>query len=72
MSPRKKEHQKPLLMKVGNHLISPTDIRCISAVKKGKLYVIKFYSEPNPEWPCFVEPKDIGIILDYFDIVESD
>jgi len=69
---KKARESKPILIKVGNHLISPTDIRCISAVKKGKLYIIKFYSEPNPEFPCFVEPHDIGIILNYFNIIESD
>lgn len=79
MSPRlikrrrkNKKVAKPTLIKVGRHYISPSDIRCISEVKCGRLYIIKFYSEPNPEYPCFVEPKDIGIVLDNFDIVVGD
>lgn len=73
MSPRivKKKNtvKKPILIKVGKHFISPSDIRCISEVKQGKLYIIKFYSEPNPEFPCFVEPKDIGVVLEHFNII---
>lgn len=69
---RKAKITKPTLIKVGRHFISPEDIRCISEVKGGRLYIIKFYSEPNPEYPCFVEPKDIGIILDNFNIVVGD
>lgn len=76
MSPRVakkiRKVKKPVLIKVGNHFISPADIRCISSVKKGKLFIIKFYSEPNPEYPCFVEPQDIQAVLDQFDIVVSD
>lgn len=76
MSPRivrkVKKTKKPVLIRVGRHFISPSDIRCISEVKGGRLYIIKFYSEPNPEYPCFVEPKDIGAVLDQFDIVIGD
>lgn len=68
----KKKSNKPVLIQVGNHFISPADIRCISAVKKGRLYIIKFYSEPNPEYPCFVEPDEIAKVLDHFDIVSGD
>lgn len=63
---------KPVLIKVGNHFISPADIRCINSVKKGRLFIIKFYSEPNPEYPCFVEPQDIQAVLDQFEIVVGD
>lgn len=69
---KKKSVKKPVLIKVGRHYISPTDIRCISEVKGGRLYIVKFYSEPNPDFPVFVEPKDIGTILNQFNIVVSD
>ncbi len=80
MSPRKtaksrkttKKVAKPLLIKVGRHYIAPSDIRCISEVKGGRLYIVKFYSEPNPEYPCFVEPKDIQTVLKQFNIVVGD
>lgn len=68
--PRKSK--KPVLIKVGRHFISPADIRCISEVKKGRLYIIKFYSEPNPEFPCFVEPEQIGVVLQHFEIIVGD
>ena len=78
MSPRKAkvvakkaQTKKPVLIKVGRHFISPNDIRCISEVKKGRLYIIKFYSEPNPEFPVFVEPEQIGALLDHFEIIVS-
>lgn len=69
---KKKKVLKPTLIKVGRHYISPGDIRCISEVKGGRLYIVKFYSEPNPEYPCFVEPKDIGVVLNHFNIVVGD
>lgn len=71
---RKYTHRqtKPVLIQVGRHFIAPSDIRCISSVKKGTLYIIKFYSEPNPEFPCFVTPEEIGKVLEHFDIVSGD
>jgi hypothetical protein len=64
--------QKPVLIQVGRHFIAPSDIRCISSVKKGTLYIIKFYSEPNPEYPCFCTPDEIGKVLEHFDIISGD
>lgn len=76
MAPRKtkttKRTKKPVLIQVGRHFIAPNDIRCISAVKNGKLYIIRFYSEPNPEFPCFVTPEEIGKVLNQFEIVSGD
>lgn len=66
-----KSIKKPILIKAGNHFIAPADIRCISSVKKGNLFIIKFYSDPNPEYACFVEPEDIGAILNHFNIVDG-
>lgn len=34
------------------------------------LYIVKFISDPNPEYPCWVEKKDIGVLLEQFNIVE--
>jgi sugar/nucleoside kinase (ribokinase family) len=63
---------KPVLIKVGRHYISPSDIRCISEVKKGRLYIVKFYSDPNPQYPCWVNPEDIHKVLEHFNIIVGD
>lgn len=70
-STTKKKNTKPLLVKVGKHYISPSDIRCITQVRKD-LYVVKFYSEPNPEYPCWIESKHIELLLEQFNILVSD
>lgn len=69
---KKKSVKKPVLVKVGRHYISPSDIRCISEVKKGRLYIVKFFSDPNPQYPCWVNPEDIGKLLEHFEIIVSD
>lgn len=74
MAPRKSktiEIKKPILIRCGKHLINPSDIRLITKVRKD-LYVIKFFSDPNPDWACWVDAKDIGILLNHFEIIVSD
>lgn len=65
------KNKKQTLIKVGRHLINLQDIRCITQVRKD-LYVVKFFSEPNPEYPCWVEGKHINSLLEHFDIIVSD
>jgi hypothetical protein len=75
MAPRvtqkKRKGNKPVLIKCGKHLVSPTDIRCISQVRKD-LYIVKFFSDPNPEFPCWVEAADIKTLLAQFEIIVGD
>lgn len=75
MAPRIKKQssrtKKPILIKVGKHFINPSDIRCITQVRKD-LFVVKFISEPNPEWACWVNKDDIGKLLEHFEIIVSD
>lgn len=66
-----KRNKKPMLIQCGKHLLSPTDVRVITKVRKD-LYVVKFFSDPNPEFPCWIEAKDIGNLLSQFDIIEGD
>lgn len=67
----RKKNTKPVLVKVGKHFISPGDIRCITQVRRD-LYVVKFYSDPNPEYPCWIEAKHIELLLQQFSIIVSD
>lgn len=75
MSPTKKAQtkkvKKPILIQCGKHLINPSDIRIITKVRKD-LYVVKFFSDPNPEYPCWIEAKDIDNLLTHFEIIVSD
>jgi hypothetical protein len=62
---------KPMLIKCGKHFINPDDVSSIRNVKNGKLWIVKFKSEPNPEFGCFLDDKDeIAALLKYFDIKE--
>jgi hypothetical protein len=65
MAPR---NNKPVLVAVGNHLIDPNDIACISKVKNGTLYVVKLKSQPNMEYPVWVKPENIGRLLEHLNI----
>ncbi len=78
---------RPRLIAVGKHFINPNDVSCISRVAcknesyddelnenvttKKILYVVRFISDPNPQYTCWVEKNDIGILLNQFDIVEE-
>lgn len=62
---------KPILIKVGKHYINPADIRCISQVRKD-LFIVKFFSDPNPLYPCWVAHEDINILLEQFKVIVSD
>jgi hypothetical protein len=75
MSPTaSKTKSKPILIKCGNHFINPSDIREIRLIKKGTkdLYVVKFLSDPNPDYACWVKGDDIEALLDHFEIIVSD
>jgi hypothetical protein len=61
--------ERKILIKVGKHFLDPNDIVGIKEAKKG-LYIVKLRSEPNPEWPVWVEEKDIESVLKYFSITE--
>lgn len=62
--------RKPTLVKVGKHLIDPNDVVAISQVKS-HLFIVKLRSNPNPAFPIWVEEKEIGPLLDFFNIVEE-
>ena len=64
-----KKTKKPILIKVGKHLINPLDVSGVTEVRKN-LYIVKFFSEPSPRYACWVEGKDIGRLLEHFEIVE--
>lgn len=39
-------------------------------VTERTMYIVRMISNPNPEYPCWVEKKDIGVLLEQFNIVE--
>ena len=67
-----KENTKPTLIRVGSHLIDPTDVTCITKIKGKDLFVVRLKSQPNMEYPIWVNKNEIGIILEYFNIVTVD
>jgi hypothetical protein len=64
--------KKPTLVKVGNHLIDPLDVACISRVKSKKLYIVRLKSQPNMEYPIWVNANEIDALLEYFEIKVND
>lgn len=60
---------RPLLIHCGKQLIDPTDVSCVKEAKKG-LFIVKLKSEPNPEWPLWVEEEDIEALMAYFEVKE--
>lgn len=79
------KNKKPKLIQVGKHFINPLDVSCISEVStrreeydedvqgeitvKKTLYVVRFVSNPNPAYPCWVNREDISILLEQFEII---
>jgi len=72
MATKKKMIKKPILVKVGQHLIDPTDVACISRLKSKRLYIVRLKSQPNMEFPIWVNVNEIDALLEYFEIKEND
>lgn len=71
----KRKSTKPTLIKCGNHFINPKDICRITKVnsKSSKdLYVVKFLSDPNPDYACWLRGEEITELLSQFNIIISD
>lgn len=64
--------KKPVLVKVGAHLIDPLDVACISKVKSRRLFIVRLKSQPNMEYPIWVDAAKIDALLQHFDIKVSD
>lgn len=64
--------KKPTLIKVGQHLVDPTDVACITKIRSKNLYIVRLKSQPNMEYPIWVKVGEIDALLDYFDIKVSD
>ncbi len=62
----------PTLIKCGKNYIDPTQVSSIREVKNGKLYIVRFKDEPNPEYPCWIGPEDIENLLSYFNIKDGE
>lgn len=65
------KNKKPILIQCGKHFINPIDIRCITKVRRD-LYVVKFFSDPNPQYPCWVKSHEIEQLLQHFNIIVSE
>jgi hypothetical protein len=63
---------KPVLIKVGPHLVSPDDVSCITRLKSKKLYIVRLKSQPNMEFPIWVQLNEIDALLEYFDVKSKD
>lgn len=67
-----KQSNLPFLVKVGNHLIDPTDVACITKINKKDLYVVRLKSQPNMEYPIWVNKSQISSLASQFNISVSD
>ena len=60
---------KPILIKIGKHYISPDNIsgiKCANA-KKG-LYILQTKDQPEPEFPLWLSGKELQMALPFFDV----
>lgn len=64
--------KKPILIKVGNHLVNPDDVSCISKIKSKRLYIVRLKSQPNMQFPIWVGSNEIDSLIGYFEIKEED
>lgn len=63
---------KPTLVKVGEHLIDVSDVACISRIKDKDLYVVRLKSQPNMEYPIWIKGREVGPLLENFNVIEKD
>jgi hypothetical protein len=64
---------RPKLIHCGNHLIDLNDVVCITKVQKHQgLYIVKLRSNPNPEFPIWVNEADITPLIQQFNIVTGE
>lgn len=69
---RKVNANLPTLVMVGKHLIDPNDVACISKItSKSNLYVVRLKSQPNMEYPIWVEGDALAPLLTRYNIVEE-
>lgn len=64
--------KKPTLVSVGNHLIDPNDVACITKVNSKDLYVVRLKSQPNMEFPIWVNKNQISALTNQFNIIVED
>jgi len=76
MAPRVKRQRvkKPILIKCGDNYINPNDVSLIRRIVKGNksLYLVKFLSNPNPEFPTWVRDNEIESLLNHFNIIVTE
>lgn len=72
MATKKKTIVKPVLVHVGSHLVDPSDVACITKIKSRGLYIVRLKSQPNMEYPIWVEKGKIESLLKHFDIKTED
>jgi hypothetical protein len=64
--------KKPILIAVGNHMIDPNDVACITRINGKDLYVVRLKSQPNMEYPIWVRKNEIDALIEHFNIIVSD
>ncbi len=64
--------KKLTLVKVGQHYIDPNDVACITKVQSKNLYIVRLKSQPNMEFPIWVNGERIAALLERFDIHVED
>ena len=72
MAKRRVSEKRPILVAAGNHLIDPSDVACISKIKDRNLYVVRLKSQPNMDFPIWLNKNNIGSLVKQFNIIVSD
>lgn len=64
--------KKLRVVKVGDHLIDPQDVSCVTKIRGKDLYVVRLKSQPNMEYPIWVKEKELPPLLSQLEIVVED
>lgn len=62
------EPQKPQLIKIGDHYVTPDNVSGFKQAKKG-LYILQLKSQTEAEYPLWVSEKELEAALPYFNII---
>lgn len=63
---------RPVMVKVGRHLVDPKDIAAIKGCGKKDLFIIVLKSQPNPEFPMWAKESEIAYLAGMFNILGAD
>lgn len=63
--------QKPQLIRIGDHYVSPENVLGFKQAKKG-LYILQLRNQPEMEFPLWVSEREMLEALEHFEVLGAE